>query len=302
MTENPMQGASPDPSTKNREPLEAGEAAGGAPRDAAAEDSARENPTMRLDQSAGGSPRPVYPERPPAYGQHTAPETQQFGAPSAPEHPAPYNQGHSPYGGYSNQPPSYNTAYNHPGNAPKRKAAFGVPTLVASILAAGLVGGGVVAGSSALMGNRPLASTGSTSQSGTVIVNNKDDVNAITAAAVKASPSVVTIKATSGSDGGTGSGIILDGEGHVLTNTHVVTLDGKTANAAVEVRTSDGKVFSAKVVGTDPLSDLAALRRALPMANGRSIGADACGPFVGPLSRRSSRSWPSRRRRRPCFR
>ena len=135
-----------------------------------------------------------------------------------------------------------------------------VPTLVASILAAGLVGGGVVAGSNALIGNRPLASTGGTSQSGTVIVNNKDDVNAITAAALKASPSVVTIKATSGSDGGTGSGIILDGEGHVLTNTHVVTLDGKTANAAVEVRTSDGKVFSAKVVGTDPLSDLAVIK------------------------------------------
>lgn len=263
MTENPMQGASPDPSMKDREPLERGEAAAGTPHEAAAEDSAQENPTMRLDQSAGGSPRPVYPERPPAYGQHAGPETQQFGAPSASGHSAPNAQG-GPYGGYGNQQPTgpipHNSAYNHPSNAPKRKAAFGVPTLVASILAAGLVGGGVVAGSSALLGNRPLASTGSTSQSGTVIVNNKDDVNAITAAAMKASPSVVTIKATSGSDGGTGSGIILDGEGHVLTNTHVVTLDGKTANAAVEVRTSEGKVFSAKIVGTDPLSDLAVIK------------------------------------------
>ncbi|NUU31024.1 trypsin-like peptidase domain-containing protein [Arthrobacter sp. C9C5] len=264
MTENPMQGASPDPSSTNREPLEPGEAAAGAPHGAAAEDSARENPTMRLDHSVDGSPRPVYPERPPAYGQHAAPETQQFGAPSAAEHPAPYGQGASAYGGYVNQPPAgqalHNNAFNHPSNAPKRKAAFGVPTLVASILAAGLVGGGVVAGSNALIGNRPLASTGGSSQSGTVIVNNKDDVNAITAAAMKASPSVVTIKATSGSDGGTGSGIILDGDGHVLTNTHVVTLDGKTANAAVEVRTSDGKVFSAKIVGTDPLSDLAVIK------------------------------------------
>ncbi|MGO4493552.1 S1C family serine protease, partial [Arthrobacter sp. 2YAF22_2] len=141
-----------------------------------------------------------------------------------------------------------------------RKAAFGVPTLVASILAAGLVGGGVVAGGNALIGNRPLASTSSTGQSGTVIVNNQDSVNAITAAAVKASPSVVTIKATSGSDGGTGSGIILDGDGHILTNTHVVTLDGKTSKAALEVRTSDGRVFSATVVGTDPLSDLAVIK------------------------------------------
>ena len=70
----------------------------------------------------------------------------------------------------------------------------------------------------------------------------------------------MTIKATSGSDGGTGSGIILDDDGHILTNTHVVTLDGKAANAALEVRTSDGKVLTAKIVGTDPLSDLAVIK------------------------------------------
>ena len=45
----------------------------------------------------------------------------------------------------------------NPANAPKRKAAFGVPTLVASIVAAGLIGGGVVAGSNALLGDRPSA-------------------------------------------------------------------------------------------------------------------------------------------------
>jgi putative serine protease PepD len=130
---------------------------------------------------------------------------------------------------------------------------------VASILAAGLVGGGVVAASGTLLGDGSPASVTS-SQQQPVIVNNRDDVNVITAAALKASPSVVTIKATSGSEGGTGSGIILDTDGHILTNTHVVTLDGKAANATVEVRTSDGRVMSAKVVGTDPLSDLAVIK------------------------------------------
>jgi putative serine protease PepD len=149
---------------------------------------------------------------------------------------------------------------NNPAHAPKRKAAFGVPTLVASIVAAGLIGGGVVAGSNALLADRYATASSNTTQAGPVIVNNKDDVNAISAAALKASPSVVTIKATSGSDGGTGSGIILDTEGHVLTNTHVVTLDGKAANATMEVRTSDGKVYAAKIVGTDPLSDLAVIK------------------------------------------
>ena len=224
-----------------------------------------------------------------AQPQHPAADTQQFGAPAQPSgpygapsqpsqgqpdrasppkpRPASPRMATAPYAAHSGGQPPSGPSYpsgqsfaNNPAHAPKRKAAFGVPTLVASIVAAGLIGGGVVAGSNALLAERSSTATSSTTQAGPVIVNNREDVNAITAAALKASPSVVTIKATSGSDGGTGSGIILDAEGHVLTNTHVVTLDGKAANATMEVRTSDGKVYSAKIVGTDPLSDLAVIK------------------------------------------
>ncbi|BCW36935.1 protease [Arthrobacter sp. StoSoilA2] len=184
--------------------------------------------------------RPNYPQHQPFYGGGTNPGNH------APGNPAPGQGFHSAPGQQS------------PVGA-KRNPAFGIGTLLASILAAGLVGGGVVAGSNMLLDNpAPAASTGG--QSSTVIVNNKDDVNVITAAAAKASPSVVTIKATAGNEGGTGSGIIIDDQGHILTNTHVVTLDGATSNAAIEVRTSDGKVLKAKVVGTDPLSDLAVIK------------------------------------------
>lgn len=270
MTENPLQGGSPDPAQPEREPGEGTDRYG-----APAQGSGQENPTMRIDQPGQEAPRPVYPQHQPAYGQNPSaqnqsPPTQQFGAPGQQsgaygehQHGQHQNQqGH--FAGWNGQQAHPQNApgssFNHPNNAPRRKAAFGVPVLIASMLAAGLVGGGVVAGSSALIGGRQVSSTGSSTQPGTVIVNNKDDVNAITAAAQKASPSVVTIKATSGSEGGTGSGIILDGEGHILTNTHVVTLDGKTAKAAVEVRLNDGKVYSAKIVGTDPLSDLAVIK------------------------------------------
>ncbi|MDQ0101064.1 putative serine protease PepD [Paenarthrobacter nicotinovorans] len=210
--------------------------------------------------------------QPPYYGtpQHQDPAQR----PNYPQHQPFYGGGANP-GGNNPGPQFQSTQGQHPqGQHPlgqhaqgvqhatvttKRKPAFGVGTLVASMLAAGLIGGGVVAGSNALWDNpAPAASTGG--QSSTVIVNNKDDVNVITAAAAKASPSVVTIKATSGNEGGTGSGVILDDQGHILTNTHVVTLDGATSNAAIEVRTSDGKVLKATVVGTDPLSDLAVIK------------------------------------------
>lgn len=267
MSDKPAQGPSPD----NREPVTPHEGTSGRPQAAPAQDSAHENPTLRLGHAADSAPQPVYPQHQPSSGRPPAPATQQFAAPQ--EHHQQGQPGPQGFTAYSQTPygtPQHGFGGNqqgspyasNPAHAPKRKAAFGVPTLVASILAAGLVGGGVVAGATQLLGDRTITSTGSTgsSQAGPVIVNNKDDVNAITAAAVKASPSVVTIKATSGTEGGTGSGIILDGEGHVLTNTHVVTLDGKAGNASIEVRLSDGKVYSARIVGTDPLSDLAVVK------------------------------------------
>ena len=52
-----------------------------------------------------------------------------------------------------------------------------------------------------------------------------------------------------------GSGVIFDPEGHVLTNNHVVQ-----GYRAVTVTMDDGTQFEAEVVGTDRLSDLAVLR------------------------------------------
>ncbi|MGH2324962.1 trypsin-like peptidase domain-containing protein, partial [Streptococcus uberis] len=90
-----------------------------------------------------------------------------------------------------------------------------------------------------------------------VVINNPNSVTEVTAAAATASPSVVTIEVSGGGSSGSGSGIILDNEGHILTNTHVVTLGGQANDAELTVRTSDGEVYAATVVGTDPLSDLA---------------------------------------------
>ncbi len=54
---------------------------------------------------------------------------------------------------------------------------------------------------------------------------------------------------------GSGSGIIISDDGYILTNNHVVEKATK-----VSVGLSDRRSFSAKVVGTDPLTDLAVIK------------------------------------------
>jgi putative serine protease PepD len=93
-----------------------------------------------------------------------------------------------------------------------------------------------------------------------IVVNNAKSVTWVTAAAGAAQPSVVTISVSSGADGGNGSGEFLTEDGYILTNTHVVTLDGATANPSIEVKTYDGHVYSAKLIGTDPTNDLAVIK------------------------------------------
>jgi serine protease Do len=57
------------------------------------------------------------------------------------------------------------------------------------------------------------------------------------------------------SETGTGSGVILSDKGIIVTNNHVV--EGATR---VSVRLSDNRHYDAKVLGTDPRSDLAVLK------------------------------------------
>lgn len=70
-------------------------------------------------------------------------------------------------------------------------------------------------------------------------------------------PSIVRITAASTSTGqsGTGSGVVIDDEGHIVTNYHVVAnLD------RLDVRFASGDAFPAELVGSDPGNDLAILR------------------------------------------
>ena len=141
---------------------------------------------------------------------------------------------------------------------PRRNAAVGViAALAIGALVGGVSGAGVTLWATSMNAGTPVVGSATPS---TITVNDAGDATLITAVAAKASPSVVTISVSSDSAGGTGSGVVLTADGYVLTNTHVVTLDGAAAAPTVSVRTSDGRLLTAKIVGTDPISDLAVIK------------------------------------------
>ena len=175
----------------------------------------------------------------------------------------PYGSPYTSNDSYANNPYGANPYGEHhapqvPPPAPKKR--YTGSTLIAGMVAAALIGGVTAAGTTYLIGPNTGGSAGVQATNQGVVINNPEQATTATAAAAKAAPSVVTIEASGNGSAGSGSGIILDHEGHILTNTHVVTLGGATGDPLLNVRLSDGKVYAATLVGTDPLSDLAVIK------------------------------------------
>jgi putative serine protease PepD len=70
----------------------------------------------------------------------------------------------------------------------------------------------------------------------------------------RAGPAVVEVRGQSSNGVATGSGFVIDGQGRVVTNHHVV--EGATD---VTVVTADGTEYDAELVGSDPSTDIALL-------------------------------------------
>lgn len=142
-----------------------------------------------------------------------------------------------------------------PPKTPKvRKPLTATGGVIIGALVASILGGGIAVGGYYL-GVAPTP----------VVVNRSENLNWVSAASTTALPSVVTIKVGDTSGGGSGSGVFLTEDGYILTNTHVVTLDGETKNPTVEVQTYDKRTYSATIVGTDPMNDLAVIKISGPI-------------------------------------
>ncbi|ETA00568.1 trypsin serine protease [Frankia sp. CcI6] len=149
--------------------------------------------------------------------------------------------------------------------APGRPVVLGHRVLLASILVAGLLGGGI----GALLVS--MTERGSDQQASAALpvgtAAPSSDRRSVASIAATALPSVVTIDAGGGGDGdaaGTGSGVIISPEGYILTNNHVVA-SAVAARTPISVRRYQefGQV-RADLVGRDPKTDIAVLRIPAP--------------------------------------
>jgi len=129
-----------------------------------------------------------------------------------------------------------------------KKRSLPTASIVVLALVAGLLGG--ILGGDATKG---LISSGVNLVSSTSTIERSPD--SIAGIAARVLPSVVSIETMSRSGGGSGSGFVIDPNGYLLTNNHVV------ANAmTIKVILNDGREYAAKVLGRDESYDLAVLK------------------------------------------
>ena len=144
---------------------------------------------------------------------------------------------------------------------PKRSWLAGsIPTKAAAGVAviAG-VAGGVAGAGIGFIGNGGFGFN-TVIQPQAVTISDTDNTSSVTAVAAKALQSVVTIEVAGTNSGGSGSGVIISTDGYIVTNNHVVTLGGSGTAKSLRVTLADGRLYSAKVVGTDPIMDVAVIK------------------------------------------
>jgi S1-C subfamily serine protease len=129
-------------------------------------------------------------------------------------------------------------------------AVFGLLALMSGLVSTG--GGTTTTREVVASGTTPAAAVTSNDEGGnTVSQIYKADANGVAFIESKMAEGVAS-----------GSGVVLDDEGHVLTNNHVVE-GGEEIQVSFE---SEGRMYPAEVVGTEPNSDLALLKVKAPAA------------------------------------
>jgi putative serine protease PepD len=261
----------PDPEQPGVEHSVGAEPSDGRPPASVEAQTADRTQPVDLDRTQEVSHQPLW-----AFEGETAP-----GQPAAPVHPDwdPY-QAQSDDAGYPATAPLPDWTQSHhamtQAGPQHRGPGWGAVVAIAAIAAliAGLFGGmfGGWLGSTDRLNfsaldrtpsSIPTAGTGATSR----------PEGSIASIAAKALPSVVTIKVDGADGSGTGSGFVLDRDGHIITNNHVVS--SVAERGTIQVQLSNGTEIDATIAGRDASYDLAVLKIGRTDLTPLTMGASA---------------------------
>ena len=195
------------------------------------------------------SAQPQYP----APGQGY-PAYDPFG-PTGPSQPLYGDSGPVLYGGPGVLPP-YADQPVPPAEPRKPRRGRRVAGIVALALVCATLGGAVALAGARLLDREntslgsalPAPGPGSTSR----------PEGSVAKIAADALPSVVTIRIKTSQGTGTGSGFVIDKQGHILTNNHVTAAAG--SGSQIQVELNNGTTLPATVVGADASYDLAVIK------------------------------------------
>ncbi|MEV0111769.1 trypsin-like peptidase domain-containing protein [Streptomyces sp. NPDC050844] len=233
-------------------------------------------------QGQAPAPTPVHGGTPPHGTAHPTPPQQPVAQAQQP-HPAPQAQAQQPHPAPQTQAAPPRQPYD-PWNAPlqqsgavpvdpvkKRKRAN--RTLLVFVAVIAIVSGGIGGAIGAYLERNGGTEVELPQVDAEAKGRAKDSVAGIAASSL---PGVVTLHVSGDEAQGTGTGFVLDGKGHILTNNHVVEPAG--TGGEITVTFSGGETAEAEVIGRDSGYDLAVVKvsgvrglKPLPLGNSESV-------------------------------
>ncbi|MGW7289543.1 trypsin-like peptidase domain-containing protein [Streptomyces sp. NPDC054847] len=230
-------------------------------------------PHPHPDQHPQPQSQPLLPHPHPPQHPHSdpvvPPSPALAGPPPAPERPQPLSSVWLQYDPWS-APGAPLTQSGEPA-APRRRRRG--PLLIGALVVA-LVAGGTGGVIGAYVERNGGVTRIELPQAGRESADRAPD--SVAGIAASALPSVVTLHVSGDAEQGTGTGFVLDEQGHILTNHHVV--DPAGASGDISITFSGGETAKATLVGKDSGYDLAVVKvsgvsglKPLPLGNSDNV-------------------------------
>ena len=192
---------------------------------------------------------------------------------------------HARYG-FPYEPPSTTTSGSEPAPPEPRRRRGGWISRLGLVMAFIIAGAAAGAAASVIVDDAPQPivierTIPAAAAAPAVVAGTGVDAAAVGAAVV---PSIVTVQVGTGQGAdfvplASGSGVVIDDSGSIVTNNHVVA-DARSVRTIL----SDGRVYEAVILGTDALTDLAVLQISatdlVPIAFGATDGITVGQPAI----------------------